>query len=484
MNIARYVKISLFVLTIAVSGTAYIIMAADGFSAWNTKMYEVELDDATGLYINSQVFMAGVPVGKIRTVELKGGRALLRIAFFKDVEIRGNAYVAKQASSLLGTSILALTPGTPETPILSEGGRIGTAPVSADFQSTLAAAGELSVKIGAILDDFQTRHMELLAVSLQTINSLGSTLDDRSKAEFDRISRILESTALIAERLELLTRDRDSDMNASIVEVRAALENIRMITEGVRRGDGTVGKALTDEALYSKLLDIAARTEEAAANLSAALKSVDKLATNADKVVADAGDIVSKAVGLGVSVDVQSRYESSAGRAVSGAALLLEPRSGDRWYRVGVSGAPDGVTTKATSVVTTGGATTTTETKETKTGYYFDAELARKFGPLTVRGGLLDSTAGFGIDYRLFPQLELSGELFDFSADAGPNLRSYLTLYPFFNPKSDKPWQWLYIRGGVTSALDDRRDFFIGGGFRFADEEVRGLVGLVPLAGN
>ena len=484
MNIARYVKISLFVLSIVGAGTAYIVMAADGFSAWNTKMYEVELEDATGLYINSQVFMAGVPVGKIRKVELRNGRALLRVAFFKDVEIRGDSYIAKQASSLLGTSILALTPGTPETPILSEGQRIGTAPVSADFQSTLEAVGGLSSKIGEILEDFQKRHMELLAVSLQTVNSLGATLDTRSRDEFDRISRILESTALIAERLELLTRDRDSDMNASIVEVRASLENIRMITEGLRRGDGTVGKALTDEALYSKLLDVASKTEEAAANLSVALKSVDKLATSADKVVIEAGDIVSKAVGLGVNVDVHSRYEASAGRAVSGAALRLEPRSGDRWYRVGVSGAPDGVTTKSTSVVTDNLGTTTTETKETKTGYYFDAELARSFGPLTVRGGLLDSTAGFGLDYRPLPQLEFTGELFDFSADEGPNLRSYLTLYPFFDPKGNKPWQWLYIRGGVTAALDDRRDFFIGGGFRFADEEVRGLVGLVPLAGN
>ena len=27
-------------------------------------------------------------------------------------------------------------------------------------------------------------------------------------------------------------------------------------------------------------------------------------------------------------------------------------------------------------------------------------------------------------------------------------------------------------------------DYFLGAGLRFADEEIRGLVGLVPLAGN
>jgi phospholipid/cholesterol/gamma-HCH transport system substrate-binding protein len=482
MNIARYVKISLFVLTIGVSGFLYIVMAADGFSSWNTKLYEIELEDATGLYINSQVFMAGVPVGKIRAVELKDGRALLKVAFFKDVEIRGNAYVAKQASSLLGTSILALTPGTPETPILKEGDRIGTAPVSADFQSTLSSVGELSAKIGAILDDFQKRHMELLAVSLQTINVLGERLDDRSKAEFDRISRILESTALIAERLELLSRNRDTDLDASILEVRAALENIRQITEGVRRGDGSVGRALTDDALYAQLLAVAAKTEEAAVNLSAALKSVDKLATSADKVVVEATDIVTKANRLGIQVDARSDYDFGGGGFVAGAALRLDPRSGDRWYRVGVSGAPDGVASSETTTVTAAnGDVTTVASKST---FSFDAELARIIGPFTLRGGLLASTAGFGLDYRPLPNLELSGELFDFGADEGPNLRSYLTFYPFFDPKGNKPWQWLYLRGGVTSALNENRGVFLGAGFRFADEEARGLVGLVPLAGN
>jgi phospholipid/cholesterol/gamma-HCH transport system substrate-binding protein len=59
-----------------------------------------------------------------------------------------------------------------------------------------------------------------------------------------------------------------------------------------------------------------------------------------------------------------------------------------------------------------------------------------------------------------------------------------VTYLPFFDPKSNKPWNWLYFCGGIYDALNPSRDFFLGAGLRFADEEVRGLVGLVPLAGK
>lgn len=485
MNVQRYVKIGLFFLSLGVSGTAYVILAGDGFSSWNTKEYEVLLDDATGLSINSKVFMAGVPVGKIQEISLDEGRAVLRVAFLKDVEIRGDAQISRQASSLLGTSILALNPGTPETPILREGGRVESASAGGDFRTTLTAANELSAQIGAILADFQVRHMELLAASLETINSLGTQLDKRSAAELDRVSRILESAALIAERFEQVTREREGDIDASVLEVRAALENIREITEAVQRGDGNLGRAFADDELYERILSTAKKAEEAADSLNEALDNVNGLATATTAVVHDAGEIVAKANGLGVQVDVRSGYDFLNARVRSGASLFLEPRSGDRWYRVGVNGAPEGVSESTTTVTTDSGGTSTEERTVTRGGFTFDAELARRFGPLTVRGGLFENTAGFGLDFRPISPLELSGELFDFSSNALPNLRGYLTVYPFFDPKSDNPLRWLYLRGGVVSALDAaNRDFFLGGGVRFADDEVRGLVGLVPLAGK
>ena len=128
------------------------------------------------------------------------------------------------------------------------------------------------------------------------------------------------------------------------------------------------------------------------------------------------------------------------------------------------------------------GTVSTTDTTETTYGVAVNAELARRVGPVTLRGGVLESTAGFGVEFEPFRWVNLSGELFDFRKNESPNLRGTVTLYPYFDPDSAKPWNWLYLRGGVSSALDESRDWFIGAGFRFADEEIRGLVGLVPYA--
>jgi len=102
-------------------------------------------------------------------------------------------------------------------------------------------------------------------------------------------------------------------------------------------------------------------------------------------------------------------------------------------------------------------------------------------GWFTLRGGIYEGTAGLGLDFSPLTSVLLSAEAFDFQKNSLPNLRGTLYWYPAFNPLSNMPWNWLYLYGGVNAALDARKDFFVGMGIRFADEEVRGLVGLIPL---
>jgi phospholipid/cholesterol/gamma-HCH transport system substrate-binding protein len=131
--------------------------------------------------------------------------------------------------------------------------------------------------------------------------------------------------------------------------------------------------------------------------------------------------------------------------------MRLIPRKGDRWYRFGVNNDME-----------------------------MDLELARRFGFFTLRGGLLEGGFGMGVDVDPVNWLSLSGEVLDFSAGTLPDLRAGLRVYPFFDPESDRPWHWLYVSGGMTRILDDTRSVYLGAGLRFADSEVRSLIGLVP----
>lgn len=482
MSVMRYVKVGLFFISLGVAGSGYVIMSTDGFNRFNTKDYEVIMADATGLSTNSKVYLAGVPVGKIRAIDLSGDQALLTVSFLKDVEIRGGSTVARKSSSILGTSILALTPGDEQNEVLKPGGRIQPTDGETSMTALLGSTQDLSAQISAMIREFQENQMKLLAVSLETFNSIAIKLDQRSDAELDRVSRILESTALITERMDRILAEREGDIGSSASDIAAALANLRAITDEIRGGQGNLGKTLYDDGLYDNLLKTAEETSVAAAKLQEALDSVNRLAVNADTVVRDAGSIVSKANGLGVQVNAAGRYGVLSSGFRGGASLRLEPRSNDRWYRVGVNDSPDGNQTRTVTETTGTSGTTREETVETDYGVTIDAELARKLGAFTLRGGLLESTPGFGLDFAPASWISLSGEAFSFGGGDLPNLRGTVTLYPFFDPWSNKPWNWLYLTGGISDALGAKRDYFFGAGLRFADEEIRGLVGLVPIA--
>jgi phospholipid/cholesterol/gamma-HCH transport system substrate-binding protein len=482
MNMTRYVKIALFFVTIGTAGAGYIVLSSDGLNAFNTTTYEAVIPDATGLSTRSKVFLAGVPVGKVKEIILTGNEARLKISLLKNVEIRQDATLARKSSSILGTSVLALNPGQESAPMVLPGTRIGTESAAGDMNSIFKTVQEMGDQMSGLLEEFQNNQMALLAISLETFNSIAGKIDRQSDDQLEKISRILESTALITERTERILGRSESDIESSMADIRGALSNIEDITGEIREGRGNIGRSIYDDRLYESILSTAEKAEEAAEKLKEALDSVNSLAQNMDGVVSGAGEIVDRAVGLGIQVDTNAHYDFMARQARASASLRLDPRSGDRWYRIGVSSAPDGVSRRTVKETTgSGGAVSREDITETRYSIAFDAELARRFGMLTLRGGLLENSAGFGLDIQPLRWAALSGEVFRFKEGAVPNFRGALTVYPFFDPNSNKPWNWLYFRGGINNTFSDNRDFFIGGGLRFADREVKGLVGLVPV---
>ncbi|MDR2095078.1 MAG: MlaD family protein [Treponema sp.] len=481
MNISRLAKVAIFFVTLGAGGVGYIVMSSNGLNAFNTKTYEVTLDDATGLSTRSKIYCAGVTVGQIQKIKLVGNEAVLQVAFLKNVEIRSDARISRKASSILGTSALSLDPGTESAPIIPVGSKISAEKNSGDINAVMSMAQDVGGQVSDILTEFQEQQQSLLTSSLEAINSIVQKLDARSETELDRVSRILESTARITERAEEILNSRPGDLTETVVDIHDAVDNIKAITEEIRSGEGNVGKTIYDDKLYSSVLATAEKAEDAMLNFNTTMESITKLANNADVVIGNANEIVERAVGLGIQVDTQVRYDFFAAQARAGASLMLVPRSNSGWYRIGISSAPNGIYGRTVREVTDSSGNISYE--EERLSFSIDAEIARRFGPVTIRGGLLESTAGFGVDFQPIRWASLSAELFDFTADM-PNLRGTVTVYPFFDPDSNKPWNWLYVRGGVNNALNPKRDFFIGIGLRFTDREVKGLVGLLPTLGN
>ena len=467
MSMSRYVKIALFFIIVGGSGIGFMMMTMDGLSALNTKSYVAVLSDATGLSTRSKVYMAGVTVGKVREIHLEETNARIRIALLKDVEVHENAVISRKASSILGTYILSLDPGTELSPILPSGGTIQT-DTSMDMNAIMGSVSDIGNQVSDILAEFQQNQMVLLALSLESIASIASKIESRTDEELDLITQILQNAALITERTDRILEFSEADIGISLMEIRLAIENIRMISDEIAQGRGNIGQAIYDDRLYNSLLSTVEETETAIVKLQ--------------RVLDGAGDFVDRTNGIGLLVDTRVNYGLNSKYVRAGASIRLEPASGDRWYRVGINGMPEGISTRTVTTTSGPSGTETEDVTETKYTYSMDVELARRFGIVTLRGGLLESTAGFGVDIQPIPWVALSGELFNFRTGYLPNLRGTATIYPFFNPDKNNPLNWLYIQGGVYNTLNKNRDIFLGGGLRFTDREIKGLAGLALTA--
>ncbi|TVR30429.1 MAG: MCE family protein [Spirochaetaceae bacterium] len=458
---SRVAKIGLFVLVSGVAGVVFIVMSGDGFSDRNTYEVEIVMDDASGLTTNSQIFMAGVPIGTIRSIELQDGRARLSVMVSDEIAIYEDATAYKEASSLLGTSIISIDPGSSGAASLDAGGRIEQVSVRGDFARTVDITGEIGQEMVEMLAEIRRQHMVVLNRTFESFDRILERVDLRSEDDLQQVSEILASVALTVERIALMVDDRDADIQDSIASLRRSLDDVQDVTATVRRGEGNIGRAVYEDELYERVVSVARSTEE----------------------------LVHQITGLGVQVGFESAYMSEREQAQSAFSLRLLPRSRRGYYELGVVDTPGGVTrSRTTEEVETvdGGAATTTVSEETVTTdeVKFNAQIARSFGPLTLRGGLIESSGGFGVDLRPFPAFQVSGEVFDFGADDEPNLRATGTIFPFYDPAAELPWYWVYLTGGMNNILSEQgRELFFGGGVRFTDEDIRGLVGLIPFGG-
>ncbi|MGM0674675.1 MAG: MlaD family protein [Spirochaetota bacterium] len=499
-------RIGLFFLVIGVSTVGYVLLTVDNIAGGNTYTITVVMEDASGLIADAAVEMAGVEVGQIDSIDLEEGKARLTLRIREDVQIYEDANINKKPSSLLGTSVVSIDPGQRTGAPVEHGQTVQSVQSGADISSALGSMEDVGTEatlfIRELREQFATeetygsvseivenlratsestrrlleQNLELLSGTLNSIDEVVGQVNSRSDQELERISRILESTAAVATRLEELMGGNDEQIARSLEDVQASLaslnrtlqsvessaENVNDATTHIRSGEGTLGKVVYDDELYNRVNTIAD----------------------------DAEQIVDRVAGLGVQVGYEGAYLTNAEAARNDFHLRLLPGMDEqsqtnprKYYELGIVDTPGGVTERTTEEVTTTESgseeTYTEETETTVDTPKFTALLARRWGPLTLRGGLIENSGGVGVDITPLDQLQLSAEMFRFS-NGTPNLRTYGTLYPFYDPQKDNPIAWLFLSGGVEDTLSEDRDYFFGGGVRFTDQDLQGLVGLVP----
>ncbi len=472
-----------------------------------TRTISAVFDSVAGLDNKSSVRVAGVRVGKVKDVRLRpDGKAEVELEIDKDVRLHGNAFARVANLGLLGEKYVEIVPGSPNAPVIPEEQHVelrGSEPASMDDVTNQVSAIATDVKaiteslrgvvagpagqqrLNDIIENVRTitaQMRELVAANRSNVDATLANARAISESLRTEIPRLAESIEKTANAIGGTVGENRQDVKAIVenlkklsTDLQTTTSNLNAITGQVKSGEGTIGKLVYSEEAHERLNKALTAVEGGVNELKNTLGRVNRIQLD-----------------LGLNSDYYAGLNKTgpagdlSGNSRSAVFLRLNPNpEHNRFYNIELADTPSGrkreqifeetVTNPAT------GQSTTTITKQTRFNQNFvvSAQIGWNLQPLVVRLGLIDSTGGGGIDYRYNDRITVTGEAFDFSKryDNQPHLRLY-GEYVFRKEAPHTPA--LFVRSGVDNPLNDTA-FTFGGGIRWRDDDLKYLLGSVPV---
>ena len=482
------VKVGLFA-TLCLLILAYLILRVEDIELFAPAARRIDalFDSVAGLDDKAAVRVAGVRVGRVDGVGLHGSRARVTLRLEQPLELTQGTKAAIATVGLLGEKYVELVPGPPEAPPLPAGAVLeGETPITFDdamaklddvvtsiqeVTGSITGEGAPQNNVSRLIANLEATSADIRSLVAANRDQVAATVDNFerfSAALADELPRLTHQIERVLGQVDSVVAENRENLQGSLENIRdltarlqTSVDNLNQITGKIAGGEGTIGKLV--------------QSEEAHDRLTSALESVDRGVTAL-------GETLGRAQKIKLDVGLEGYYLSEAEDGLMSFGVDIDPQSG-RFYRVGLVDDPHGRVRSKTTIETVTGpggeaGTTTTERVEIENKTTLNAQLGFIFRDLRLRGGLFESTGGAAVDYDLFRRkLRLSLEAFDFSRpeDLDPHLR-LLGRYFVFD-------RW-YVVGGYDDFLlrDEERDsLFLGAGVTWTDEDLKYLLGSVPL---
>ncbi len=442
------------------------------------KSVSIVFKDVSGLDDKATVRVAGVRVGKVARIKLIEGRAYVTVELDSAVDLRQGASAAIGNLGLLGEKYLELIPGPVGAPPLPEDSVLtGNQAVSFDQVTKLARDIEMDVKditsslrgaLGGPQGEQTTRaiveNIERITEELKVIVATNHATVDATIANLREFSN--EMTKL-ANRIDALVATNSPNTTAAVGNIKEisdklqhTADNLNSITDKVNTGKGTVGQLLN--------------SDETSRNLNDALVAVKEGVGTLNKTLGKAGKIK-------IDLGMRAEYLTTPTKSKGYLTADIIPDA-DHFYRLELATQPFGKRSLTTTNITTtfpdGHQETTTIQKEKfDDGNAVSALFGFNFGDLTLRAGLEESRGGGGVDYSLLKKrLRFSFDAWDF-ARQDYNAHAKVGGRYYFSPS-------IYATAGWDDFLNRKKkadSVFIGAGVRWSDDDLKLLLGSVPL---
>lgn len=197
----------------------------------------MEVADAAGIAKGAVIRSGGLKIGTVEEISFTenytGVRVRMKINEDFHQRIREDSTVRFQTQGVLGDKYLEITGGTPEKPVIADNGII-QAEAGKDFSSVLAEGSNA---------------VALLKENLQNLKVITGAI--AQKNQMNNIMRDLEVTT--ANLKDVTTELKGAGMGK---ELASTMKNLKVVSERLKNGEGTIGALFADSSLYEDLKNL------------------------------------------------------------------------------------------------------------------------------------------------------------------------------------------------------------------------------------
>lgn len=238
-----------------------------------------KMGNAGGVRRGDAVQMRGVPIGRVLSERMDGPGVALRLEIEGDYKVPKDSHVELKSGGFVQGMVVDLVPGT-STEYVKDGDVIpgSSGQALGDMTADLSKKVDVTLtRVQKLLDDATIDNVHSstadLAATIRELNKTVAAERESLHTLMASLNRSSASVEKVASGPELeRSMKRVDDITARMGEVTTSLQasskSLETLIARLERGEGSLGKASRDPALYDNLNEAARNVSQATTNLN------------------------------------------------------------------------------------------------------------------------------------------------------------------------------------------------------------------------
>lgn len=282
-------RLGLFVALALIAGVLVLEMAGGMDRFRRGLRIHADFKSAQELKVGDRVKMAGVDIGRVEAITLAEGKVRVTMKLNAQHEVKTDSVATIRFTGLMGQNIVAVSFGSPGAHLVENGTVLATTE-QADLAALVAKldnvasgvenltknfAGDEVQNLASSITAFFSENRDSVRVSLQNVSNITAQISSGQGT----VGRLIMEDTLYTSALTTVS-NLNQNLAQTSDEIRAAVADARAIVNDINAGRGTVGRLVKDETLYHE-------TTASMTNLKEILQKINRGEGSVGKLVND-----------------------------------------------------------------------------------------------------------------------------------------------------------------------------------------------------